>query len=126
MDLKELVNDIAGDDTKRASELRTLVELLTYASDEDLIDIFKMLIDNVNKSNSDEDIINSPDHYTSGPIECFDLIRAMEGDERAAGFAIGNCWKYLYRHRMKGHDTEDIRKMIKYANFYLDIIDDGA
>lgn len=73
-----------------------------------------------------EDIVNRPNHYTAGPIECFDLIRAMEGDDRAAGFAIGNVWKYLYRHNFKGKDLEDIRKMIKYANFYLKIMEGQA
>lgn len=74
-------------------------------------------------TNEENDIINHPDHYTDGPIECFDLICAMEGHERAKGFAIGNCWKYLYRHGRKGKDAEDIRKMIKYAQFYLQLLE---
>ena len=74
-------------------------------------------------TDEENDIIDNPAHYTDGPIECFDLICAMEGHERAKGFAIGNCWKYLYRHGRKGKDAEDIRKMIKYAQFYLQLLE---
>ena len=48
--------------------------------------------------------------------------------KRPYGFAmrmfprsICNCHKYLYRHNTKGRNLEDIRKMVWYANKYIEL-----
>ena len=70
------------------------------------------------------DPVKNPYHYAFGPIGCFQLIRAMEGDERAAGFAIGSCWKYMYRHNVKGSDLKDMGKVAQFAKMYIEVQSD--
>lgn len=70
--------------------------------------------------NTDE--INHPSHYTHGSIESIDLMIECEGKQAAADFCICNCWKYLYRHRHKNDDISDIRKMVWYANKYIELV----
>ena len=60
------------------------------------------------------DPINHPDHYTQGPVECIDAIRAALTDEEFRGYCKGNAMKYIWRERMKGGD-ESIGK----AQWYL-------
>jgi len=62
------------------------------------------------------DLVNHPKHYTSSgikcecgkKIECIDIVRNWE-------FNLGNCLKYLWRHKYK-NGLEDLRK----ARWYLD------
>lgn len=67
------------------------------------------------------DPINHPSHYTHGSIESIDLMEECEGLEAVKHFCICNCHKYLYRHNTKGRDLEDIRKMVWYANKYIEL-----
>lgn len=67
------------------------------------------------------DLVNHPSHYTHGSIESIDLMEECEGIEAVKHFCICNCHKYLYRHNIKGRDIEDIRKMIWYANKYIEL-----
>jgi len=60
------------------------------------------------------DTINSPDHYSSGDVECIEAIKSSMTMEEFLGYLRGNCFKYLWRYRMKG-GTEDLRK----AEWYL-------
>lgn len=55
------------------------------------------------------DSVNSPAHYESGPFECINLAEQYS-------FNVGNMIKYVWRHRMKGHPLEDLRKALWYAN----------
>jgi hypothetical protein len=54
------------------------------------------------------DLVNSPPHYTHGPIEVIDLIEMFNLDYRE-----GNALKYLLRWRHKG-GTESLEKAIWY------------
>ena len=45
-----------------------------------------------------EDIINKPNHYTTGTIECLDFIEAWEMD-----FKKGNVIKYVTASRLQGY-----------------------
>lgn len=122
----DLINKMI-DGTAKGDEIYIFSVLLDSGliDNEDLNRVYDKHVNSYKDDLTDEenDIINNPAHYTDGPIECFDLICCMEGHERAKGFAIGNCWKYLYRHGRKGKDAEDIRKMIKYAQFYLQLLE---
>ena len=40
------------------------------------------------------DMVNNPDHYNQGDIECIDAIRAMLTDEEFIGYLRGNSLKY--------------------------------
>lgn len=58
------------------------------------------------------DLVDSPDHYTFGGIECKDAIRAMLTEEEFRGWVKGSVVAYLWRERHKGGDL-DISKSAK-------------
>jgi len=55
------------------------------------------------------DNVNHPAHYEAGPFECVELTRLYP-------FMGGNAIKYVYRHRLKGRDAEDLRKALWYLD----------
>lgn len=61
------------------------------------------------------DVVNHPEHYTSGPIECLDAIAAMLGSYNFQSYLRGQVVKYAWRMDKKGRPLEDARK----AQFYL-------
>lgn len=68
------------------------------------------------------DIINHPEHYTTGKVDCLQLMLDTQGVEAVKHFCICNSIKYLYRHNKKNGD-EDIRKASFYLNKYVELID---
>lgn len=71
-------------------------------------------LDLLHDSESENDSVSHPAHYTSGGIECIDCIKAALG-ENFMGFLIGNVIKYTYRYKDK-NGVEDLKK----ARWYLD------
>ena len=59
----------------------------------------------------------NPNHYKVGGIETWDYLKAKLSPTQLAGFALGNCVKYISRSDHKGK-IEDLRK----AKWYLDKI----
>ena len=66
-------------------------------------------------SNEDQDVVNNPNHYTSGSIECIDAMQASLPPEQFKGFLRGNVQKYCWRCDKK-NGLEDLKK----ARWYLD------
>ena len=62
-----------------------------------------------------EDVVNNPDHYNTGNIECIDAIQESMSSVAFKGYLKGNCMKYLWRYDYKGKQVEDLQK----ANWYL-------
>jgi hypothetical protein len=60
------------------------------------------------------DMVNHPEHYTHGAVECIDAIEASMSADGFAGFCKGNAVKYLWRYERKGH-LQDLEK----ADWYL-------
>lgn len=56
-----------------------------------------------------QDMVNSPAHYTVGGIEVIDFIEA-----KGLGYHLGNAVKYIARAMYKGKFEEDIDKAIWY------------
>ncbi|ODA08713.1 DUF3310 domain-containing protein [Paenibacillus polymyxa] len=68
-----------------------------------------------------KDMVNSPEHYTTGGIETIDFIQAKLGTEGFRDYCVGNVIKYCSRYKHKG-GKEDLQK----ARWYLDrMIQDG-
>ena len=65
------------------------------------------------------DVVNHPDHYTSGGIECIDAIRASLGLKEFADYCKGNIIKYLWRYRLK-NGVEDLKKARVYLNWMIE------
>lgn len=60
-------------------------------------------------------LIDHPDHYTQGNIECIDAIEAALTPEEFRGFCKGNALKYIWRERSKGQ-----QQSLAKAKWYLD------
>ena len=56
------------------------------------------------------DMVNSPDHYTHGSIECIDAIEESMTPEAFRGYCKGAAIKYLWRYERKGKPLEDLQK----------------
>lgn len=65
-------------------------------------------------------IINNPEHYCSGSIECIDAMESAYGTEVVKNFCICNAFKYLWRFTKKNGD-EDVNKMMWYINKYKEL-----
>ena len=67
------------------------------------------------------DMVNSPEHYTQGNIECIDaiaeVVKHLDGME---AMCTGNAIKYLWRWRHK-NGIEDLKK----AQWYIQRMIDG-
>jgi hypothetical protein len=64
---------------------------------------------------TEEDVVNNPNHYNNGSIECIEGIQASMSEEAFNGYLKGNCMKYLWRYDYKGKPVEDLQK----AQWYL-------
>ena len=62
-----------------------------------------------------EDVVNNPNHYNNGSVECIEGIQASMSEEAFNGYLKGNCMKYLWRYDYKGKPVEDLQK----AQWYL-------
>lgn len=61
------------------------------------------------------DMVN-PDHYKTGGIETFDILKAKLTTEELIGFCKGNVLKYTLRANFKGDSHTDLKK----AKWYMD------
>lgn len=63
-----------------------------------------------------EDTVNSPNHYTQGERETIENIRDTMSSEGYQGYCVGNVVKYLARYKFK-NGLEDVKKAKKYIEF---------
>lgn len=62
------------------------------------------------------DMVNHPQHYTQGGIECIDALKAATVGKRGIeAVCVANVIKYLWRYEEK-NSVEDVRK----AKWYLE------
>ena len=62
------------------------------------------------------DLVNNPQHYNAGNIECIEAIAESMSNEQFKGYLKGNCMKYLWRYDYKGKAAEDLQKAGWYLN----------
>ena len=80
-----------------------------------------MSLDDITKEEWDKvrdikpDMVNKPKHY-QGIVECIDLIRDRVGSKGFAAYLESNIWKYLYRHKDKEENIQDLKKCQWYLN----------
>jgi len=70
----------------------------------------------------DEDVVNKPDHYNTGNIECIDAIEESMSSIAFQGYLKGNCMKYLWRYDYKGKPVEDLQKAQWYLAKLLNVV----
>ena len=64
----------------------------------------------------EEDVVNNPEHYNTGNIECIEAIEESMSSVAFKGYLKGNCMKYLWRYDYKGKQVEDLQKAGWYLN----------
>jgi hypothetical protein len=69
-----------------------------------------------------EDVVNNPDHYNTGSIECIDAIQESMSSVAFKGYLKGNCMKYLWRYDYKGKQVQDLQKAGWYLNKLTSIV----
>jgi len=69
---------------------------------------------------TDMRIIEHPEHYTDGEIECIDAIESALTYEELRGYLKGNVIKYMWRERLKG-GTTDVMKANWYAKKLIEV-----
>lgn len=68
----------------------------------------------------EDDVVNNPEHYNTGVIECIEAIEESMSSVAFKGYLKGNCMKYLWRYDYKGKKVEDLKKAGWYLNKLTD------
>lgn len=64
----------------------------------------------------DNDVVNSPAHYTAGKVECIDALEAATtGLKGIEAVCTANAIKYLWRWKYK-NGVQDLQKAQWYIN----------
>lgn len=72
-----------------------------------------------------EDLVNSPSHYTQGKFEVIDIIRDVLSSEEFEGYTKGNVIKYIFRYPHK-NGLEDIKKAEVYLRWLKEALERRA
>ena len=112
------INNATPADWDRLRKQYPPVEAPKRAIDETLMKVYLDMAEaEMNPFDDDEeqDVVNNPDHYYTGNIECIDAIEESMSSVAFKGYLKGNCMKYLWRYDYKGKQVEDLQK----AQWYL-------
>ena len=112
------INNATPADWDRLRKQHPPVEAPKRAIDETLMKVYLDMAEaEMNPFDDDEeqDVVNNPDHYNTGNIECIDAIEESMSSVAFKGYLKGNCMKYLWRYDYKGKQVEDLQK----AGWYL-------
>ena len=79
---------------------------------------------NVNSENDSYDIVEKPEHYANGNIECWDAFCSAAPIEQQIGAFRFNVFKYLWRLGKKdGHTAlEDAQKAEQYLRKLIELL----
>ena len=87
-----------------------------YKNGEAWLDGSHLKNEEVKMDESVHDMVNHPQHYTQGSIECIDALKAATVGKRGIeAVCVANVIKYLWRYEEK-NGIEDIRK----AKWYIE------
>ena len=68
-----------------------------------------------------KEMVNSPDHYNSGEMECIDGMIGAFGRQEVQVFCKINAFKYLWRLGHKDEEAQEIGKIKWYLDKYLEL-----
>ena len=95
--------------------------LKSYAAEEERW-VDESLEEIIAREEEEEDVVNNPDHYNTGNIECIDAIEESMSSIAFKGYLKGNCMKYLWRYDYKGKQVEDLKKAGWYLNKLTEMV----
>ena len=89
---------------------------------EELIELLEEYIDEVpievdEKSDTDKDMVNHPDHYTRTEREVIDTMRGAMTKEEFTGYLKGNILKYTLRMGLKDSVSQEAGKIKAYTDY---------
>lgn len=70
------------------------------------------------------DMVNHPNHYCQGGIECIKAIEASMTPEGFQDYCKGNVLKYIWRWRDKA-GVQDLEKALVYLNWLIESAKNG-
>ena len=95
-------------------------------SDEQCDEIIEVLLDGSKKlTDTTEDLVNHPSHYTNGGMECIDEMILIFGIEATMHFCLLNAWKYR-RRALDKNGQQDMDKSHWYINKYKELKGESA
>jgi hypothetical protein len=113
------INNATPQDWDRLRKQHPPVEAPKRTIDESLmtvyLDMAEAEMNPFDDDDEEQDVVNNPDHYNTGNIECIDAIEESMSSVAFKGYLKGNCMKYLWRYDYKGKQVEDLQK----AQWYL-------
>lgn len=71
----------------------------------------------------EEDTVDSPSYYKTARLEPNELMSDLMSFEHHEGFLWGNIIKYAYRYGNKGEKAETVKKIRKYCDMLLEILE---
>ena len=71
------------------------------------------------KTTTKYDVINKPEHYAKGKVECIEAIKESLTPEAYKGYLKGNVMKYVWRYESKCDPVEDLRKARVYLEWLI-------
>lgn len=75
------------------------------------------------RDEDDEDTVASPSYYKIARVEPNELMADLMSFEQHEGFLWGNIIKYAYRYGNKGEKAETVKKIRKYCDMLLEILE---
>lgn len=70
-----------------------------------------------------EDTVDSPSYYKTARVEPNELMSDLMSFEQHEGFLWGNIIKYAYRYGNKGEKAETVKKIRKYCDMLLEVLE---
>ena len=68
-----------------------------------------------------KEMVNHPQHYNAGSMECIDGLVGAFGKEEVAIFCKINAMKYIWRLGHKDDETQEIGKIKWYLDKYIEL-----
>lgn len=93
-----------------------------HINHEELIELLEEYIDEIpievdEKSDTDKDMVNHPDHYTRTEREVIDTMRGAMTNEEFTGYLKGNILKYTLRMGLKDSVSQEAGKIKAYTDY---------
>lgn len=70
-----------------------------------------------------KEMVNHPEHYKIGDLECLDVMIQLYGKDAVINFCMLNGFKYQWRCNRKGNCKQDLEKARWYNDKCLELLE---